>query len=520
MTEKCTRILLVEDNLADAALIREILEEPGAVTFEMVHVSRLNEGLSQLGAEPFDAVLLDLNLPDSDGIDTFLQTRARAPDVPIVMMTSHADESLGMQAVQEGAQDYLVKGQVDGDLLSKSILYAIERHRFMTLLRTLSIVDELTGLYNRRHMAALVEEEFCRASRYGSDLSCLMIDLDLFKEINDTYGHVFGDLVLREFGASLKKQTRISDACFRYGGEEFMVLLPQTDIAGALTRAERIREFCEKYQYTDGAKTAKVTVSIGAASINRHRPPQAKNLLAYADKALYRAKAEGRNRVNVYLDNSSDPFASSEAQGDRDINHLKERLGSILDKTKRAAIASMELLVRDMADPRVQLHMSKVRQFLGLLGTGLRLPPSIIDTLKRAASLHDCFSVLLEKQLSEGEGAPDSMDHPYMLVELSEIFDFFSNERSVLLYHHENYDGSGYPEGLEGNGIPFGARIFAIADALASSICRDPARSFSKEQIEQELAGQAGTRFDPLLVRLALDIIKECRFPGDEEYKP
>jgi diguanylate cyclase (GGDEF)-like protein len=499
MMERCIRILLIEDNRADAMLIREILKESKAISFELVHVSRLSEGLKQLRTEPFGAVLLDLNLPDSEGIDTFLQTRAHAPDVPIVILTGLLDESLGMQAVQEGAQDYLVKGHVDGNLISKSILYAIERHRFMALLRGLSILDELTGLFNRRHMIALVEEEFRRASRYGTDLSCLMIDLDLFKGINDTFGHAFGDLVLREFGASLKKQARISDSCFRYGGEEFMVLLPQTDIVGASRRAERIRELCEKKEYKDGTSTSKVTVSIGIASLGKHHPAQARDLLAYADKALYRAKAEGRNRVNVYLEDSFNPFQTATPQGVRDINHLKERLAAILDKTKRAAIASLELMVKDMADSRLQDRRHKVQQYLDFLGGRLRLPPSIIETMRRAASLHDCFSVLLENQLNNSETTLE--DHPFMLVELTEIFDFFSNERSVLLYHHENYDGSGYPEGLQGNGIPLGARLFAIADALAASSSSDNAERPPKEKIK-ELEDHAGTRFDPLLVRL------------------
>lgn len=518
MMDRCIKILLVEDNRADAMLIGEMLKEPGAVCFELVHVSRLREGLELLRTEPFGAVLLDLDLPDSEGIDTFLQVRAHTPDVPIVILTGISDEGLGIQAVQEGAQDYLVKGQVDGNFLSKSILYAIERHRFMALLRDLSIVDELTGLYNRRHMVALVEEEFRRASRYGTDLACLMIDLDLFKAINDTYGHEFGDLVLREFGAFLKKQTRISDACFRYGGEEFMALLPQTDLEGASRLAEKIRELCENKEYKDPTNTAKVTVSIGIATVNRHRPVQAKDLLAYADKALYRAKAEGRNRANVYLEDYSDPFPASENQKVRDINHLKERLAAILDKTKRAAIVSLELVVKDMTDSRSQLHKCKVQQYLDLLGGRLGLPPSIIETLKRAASLHDCFSVLLEKQLKHSETALE--DHPYMLVELSEIFDFFSNESSILLHHHESFDGSGYPEGLEGNGIPLGARIYAITDALAALSLGDSVGSLSKEKIRHKLEIQSGTRFDPLLVRLLLDIVEEGGLSNEEKHKP
>ncbi|MGV8074894.1 MAG: diguanylate cyclase [Syntrophobacteraceae bacterium] len=545
MNENSIRVLLIEDSPRGDGLIREIFAEIEGPTMELRHTESLITGLELLEEGETDVVLLDLSSPDSRWPDTLNQVRAHSPNLPVILFTDTDDEEVAVRAVQAGAQDFLVKGKVDAGLLVRTIYCSRERKRIEDtlkeaaqkfeqtvrelehtgiiieeqnrLLNLLSLRDELTGLYNRRHMAEVIEGEFSRALRYGSELSCLMIDLDFFKNVNDTYGHAFGDMVLKEFSTSLKKHTRASEMCFRYGGEEFMVLLPQTDIEGAMKKAERIREFCENKIYEVGTSSTKVTVSIGVASVHRHQPAQSKELLAYADKALYRAKAEGRNRVKSYLEDSSyllsdQQFRNHDANG---ITHLKERLSAVLEKTKRASIASLELLVRDKVSDGTDMYNRKMAYYLDLMGTRLRFPPAITETLKRAASLHGCFNALHEEKLGEGKEAggfvqTQMRDHPYMLAELTELFDFFVNEKAVLLHHHENYDGSGYPEGLDSEQIPFGARLFAVADTLAALTSKkENGETLRSDEIVQEFAAHAGTRFDPMLVNLMLDVIEE-----------
>jgi diguanylate cyclase (GGDEF)-like protein/PAS domain S-box-containing protein len=165
------------------------------------------------------------------------------------------------------------------------------------ILEVISITDELTGLYNRRHLKTVLEQEFERSKRHNTDLSCLLLDLDHFKLVNDRYGHEYGDTVLRNFANILSKTIRLSDFAFRYGGEEFLIILPQTNIEGAVQTGEKIRLYCatEKLKETN----ILVTVSVGGASLNKHQPEKPYDLITLADKAMYVGKENGRNQVVV-----------------------------------------------------------------------------------------------------------------------------------------------------------------------------------------------------------------------------
>ncbi|MDY7030804.1 MAG: diguanylate cyclase [Thermodesulfobacteriota bacterium] len=383
-------------------------------------------------------------------------------------------------------------------------------------LNEISILDGLTGLYNHHHMEQVLEQEFSRSKRYKSDLSCLLMDLDYFKGVNDTLGHVFGDFVLREFSIRMKKCTRESDLSFRYGGEEFLVLLPQTDIHDAQIVAEKIRTLCESKPYYDGKDAKTVTISIGLASIKAHQPMDDRELLAYADKALYRAKAEGRNRITIYSEESVPSSLTERVQDTLNIKYLKENISAILEKTRKASVDSIELMVRDLNASHFRGPNVRVLKYLDLMGDRLRLPASIIHTLKRAASLHDCFKILLGQTIMSGKKSMNDEerslveDHPYMLAELTDLFDFFANERSILLCHHENYDGSGYPEGLNNGQIPLGAKIFAIIDSFVSQTSNQNNQNiFSVEEAKRALIEGAGTEYDPKLVDIFLDIVGE-----------
>ncbi|MDO8947754.1 MAG: GGDEF domain-containing protein [Desulfocapsaceae bacterium] len=167
-------------------------------------------------------------------------------------------------------------------------------------LTLLALHDDLTGLFNRRHLNTILEQEFYRSKRYGSDMALLMFDLDHFKNVNDTYGHAFGDVVLREFARRIKKISRPTNLAFRFGGEEFLILLPQTGLAGGIQAGEHICRSCAAELYTEGAVSISVTTSVGVAAFQNDKPEEPHQLIEMADKALYQAKDAGCNRVLAY----------------------------------------------------------------------------------------------------------------------------------------------------------------------------------------------------------------------------
>jgi two-component system cell cycle response regulator len=181
------RILLVEDNPGDVRLIQETVREAD-VAFEVTYVERLSGAQKLLRESIFHVILLDLLLPDGTGIDTFLRLVALVPEVPIIVLTGLDNENLAVKAVREGAQDYIVKGCLDGGSLARSIRYSIERHRIQMTLRNMSHIDELTDLYNRRGFLTMVEQHWKLAPRTEKGFLLVFADLDRLKQINDSYG--------------------------------------------------------------------------------------------------------------------------------------------------------------------------------------------------------------------------------------------------------------------------------------------------------------------------------------------
>ncbi len=293
-------ILLIEDDPGDAALIREMLEQQGCRA-QFVTVERLSAGISHLQQDSCDVVLLDMNLPDSSGLSTMTRLLDVAPSAPIIVLTGLSDEGFGVEAVKLGAQDYLVKGDIDGRTLKRAMFYAVERKKMeLALKQTRDLferqarIDYLTGIYNRLMFTELLEAELQRARRYSSNLSLIMFDLDHFKRINDTYSHTMGDHVLKEVAQLVSENIRAHDIFTRWGGEEFMVLVPKTTRDQAVTLAEKLRQLCEGHDFGSGLK---VTASFG---VTQFEPGEmTETFIERVDQALYQAKGNGRNRVEV-----------------------------------------------------------------------------------------------------------------------------------------------------------------------------------------------------------------------------
>ena len=451
------RILLVEDDAGDALLVHELLSEIKAPSFAVTHVDRVAKAMAQLRTAQFGVILLDLSLPDGHGMELVKAVRQAAPETPIVVMSGQRDDDLALKIVQEGVQDYCVKGHVDSFLLARTLRYAIERKRIEDALlrrntelavlfhvssavsrcidmqglladiigslagmeilnlkwqgailtvaddgtlrlaqevgqspafieahqrllggeclcglamesgemvvsadgfqdarhtlryagmephghiviplksrervvgvlcldtepgisvreserkmllsigeqigiavenarlyeetRRLALHDSLTGLANRRHLDIVAESNLARARRYGTPFAIILLDLDHFKRYNDTHGHSAGDQLLVAVANTMKKEVRETSLVVRYGGEEFLILLSDTEITAALAVAERIRL---KIQENTG-----VTVSLGVSWTKDGASPMA-TLIGGADAALYQAKNSGRNRV-------------------------------------------------------------------------------------------------------------------------------------------------------------------------------------------------------------------------------
>ena len=304
-------------------MVRELLQEAGSAPFEITHVTRLSEAVRCLGQDGFDAVLLDLGLPDAYGLEAVDPIKNAAPAIPIVVLSGHQDERLAVQAVQCGAQDYLIKGRESGELLARSIRYAIERKRMEQSMNHLAHHDPLTGLPNRRLFLDRLDQAVARTQRNRQILALLFLDLDRFKAINDTLGHEEGDRLLKLVAVRLRASTRASDTVARLGGDEFAVILPEVD------RIEDVIRFAEKIFHMLAAtfdlagRHTEVTASMGI-SLYPADGQDAETLLRNADAAMYRAKQHGGN-IHEFFVPAVYMQASKRARLARDLQHALER---------------------------------------------------------------------------------------------------------------------------------------------------------------------------------------------------
>ncbi len=293
-------ILLVEDDAAYLRLAELMLADAARVAeadYRVVTAMRLSAGLARLGQGGVDLVLLDLSLPDSQGIATVLAVRAEAPDVPIVVVTSTADERLAAQSLQSGAQDYLIKDEVDPRMLARSIRYAIDRHQLQRELVNLSLTDELTGLNNRRGLFTLAERQLKLSRRRGQGLVVVLADLDGLKQINDKFGHAEGDKALIATAQVLLATFRDVDIIARLGGDEFAVVVVDADenLEEAL-RARLIRQIEARNTREDASYSLSLSVGTARQTVRKQRTMD--ELLARADEALYKVKrASGTSRA-------------------------------------------------------------------------------------------------------------------------------------------------------------------------------------------------------------------------------
>jgi diguanylate cyclase (GGDEF)-like protein/putative nucleotidyltransferase with HDIG domain len=509
-------ILLIEDNPGDARLIREALADYDAETFDLQTAGNLRDGLDRLTGGGIALVLLDLSLPESRGIDTLARVLDRDPQTPVIVLTGTSDESLAVEAVRRGAQDYLVKGQVDGRLLGRAIRYAVERKEAHTRLaeanqrlaeanrrlEELATTDDLTGLWNRRYFLQMLDREFARTARRGAGLALAMIDLDHFKRINDTCGHGFGDKVLCQVAHTMRRESRAADLVARYGGEEFIVLMPAADTRAAAIAAERLRRAIAERPVRDDQRTMDVTVSVGVASLQD--AIDGTTLLRHVDEALYAAKQAGRNCVRTWTEAERDPPGDAPAPNPA-MADLEGRIATLSLQAKDAFVQSIRGLVQalEARDPYTRHHSENVTRYAVAVAEQMGLDGDEVAVVRRAAQVHDIGKIgiadaLLRKpgRLTERERRA-MRQHVVIGVHILEELRFLERELPLVRHHHERWDGKGYPDGLAGEAIPRGARVLAVADAFDALTSDRPYHAaVGRDEAVAVLAGEAGRQFD------------------------
>jgi len=287
------RVLLVESDPEYVDILRAGLAEARASEIAVEWANELTEALARLSRGGVDAVLLDLDLPDSQGIATFERTNAFAPDVPIIILTKEVDEALAVNTVQGGAQDCLAKDEALPSVLGRSVRYAIERHRLLSALRSLSLIDDLTGLYNRRGFSDLGEQYLKLAKRTARGVTMVYLDVDRFKTINDSLGHHVGDRALINVADILRASFRRSDIIARLGGDEFAVLALEASSDGVGLLIQRLRDRFADFN-AGGREPYQLSLSIGVARHEGEVRVRLDDLLSEADAAMYAEKRSKR----------------------------------------------------------------------------------------------------------------------------------------------------------------------------------------------------------------------------------
>jgi len=292
------KILIVEDNPQDLNFLQNSLKK---AEYQVVSSDNGERALSLIEEEIPDLVILDIILPGIDGFEICQRIRQneRFVSLPVLFFTSRDNIDDKLLGLELGASDFLSKNSDERELLVR-IRNLLRSKKLFDEMVKLSVIDSLTHVYNRRYFQHRLIDEFERGRRYSRDFCCIIVDVDNFKTINDTLGHPTGDNVLKKIAAILRRNIRAADVLCRYGGDEFGLLLPETNIDGAYITAERVRRYVEKTDLSTAEQNISMTLSCGISSLVHGTPLGMDELVTQADVALYRAKKDGRNQTRIY----------------------------------------------------------------------------------------------------------------------------------------------------------------------------------------------------------------------------
>jgi len=371
--------------------------------------------------------------------------------------------------------------------------------------RLTSLTDALTSVGSRKLLENKLETEYARAKRYKRPFSVAIIDLDNFKTINDTLGHANGDIALKKLAECMKNQKRTPDILARYGGDEFVILLPETKAQDAFTLLERLRARVHDIKLD---KSLSMTVSCGIAQSLPDTDDSSSEVMRRADLALYEAKSAGRDCTKVWNKNMAKRLDTNDIEIEK-IKNLQRRIAGMSEQAEKMFMQSIWALVQalEAKDVFAEKHSENVMRYAVGIARMMEIGPRQIEVIRRAAMIHDIGKIgVPDAVLAKPDRlTPDERtlveQHPVIAARILSKMSFLEREMAMVRHHHEKWNGRGYPDGLSRSSIPLGARILAVADtfdALTANRAYHDSRSVSKAM--NILIDSAGYDLDPEIV--------------------
>jgi diguanylate cyclase (GGDEF)-like protein/putative nucleotidyltransferase with HDIG domain len=362
------------------------------------------------------------------------------------------------------------KAKLTREILTSHLTNASLYHKAMLTSQT----DVLTGIGSRRLLEDELEAECARSKRYKRPFSVAILDLDNFKTINDVFGHATGDDALKKLAECMKSQKRIPDVLTRYGGDEFVIVMPETQANDAQKFMERIRSKIQQIQIHEDVL---MTVSCGIAQSMPDFSDSSSNILRRADLALYEAKSAGRNCVMLWNEKMSKVLKAGDIEFEK-IKKLKRRVAGLSEQAEKMFMQSIWSLVKalEAKDPYAKKHSENVMSYAVGIAKMMKISPKDLEVIRRAAMIHDIGKIGIPDAILS---KPDELtpherkiieQHPLIGVRILKKMSFLKQEVAIVRAHHEKWNGEGYPDGLSNTKIPIGARILAVADTFDALI--------------------------------------------------
>ncbi|MDP3921312.1 MAG: diguanylate cyclase [Candidatus Omnitrophota bacterium] len=554
-------VLVVEEDNEFLSLLKRSLEDNPRFPYRVDQARNISEAVDKIGRNSYNLLLVESTLQDHNGLELLDQLNRSHINLPFVLMTDVRDDRLAREALKLGVADTIIKSESQfhelAELLAKSYQKYCDRHPEGNLpqmrpagrrsgdrdafefivpeaaerkIAEPSHRDELTGLYSHSFLQERIVQQFSSAARYNYPMSCIVLNIDHFKAINEGKGYLVGDKLLKECAELLFDKCRMCDVIARYGGEEFAVMMPHVSYAGAMELAKRLRTAFSEHIFMQDSEQINLTVSVGVSSYPEDSMSRRCELMSFSNQALFRSKVAGRNTVTAYKD-ILPVFGSGLPNlhiSEDKVAEFQRRLTEISHTARRAYIdASKALIIAlESKDRFTAGHAASSAKYAIQVAEALGMSIDEAEVVEHAALLHDIGKICIPDNIllkpgkltfSEYEAMKQ---HPYMGYKILKPIKFLQEESILVLHHHEWFNGEGYPCRLKGNEIPLGARVISVIDAYDTMrIAGGRYRATATVEVAvNDLIACSGTQFDPVVVKAFIEVVKMRRELTTEDY--